>query len=44
MDIPVDLAAIARAAVAVAGPQRARRPGRLVELHLVDLPDAAAAK
>jgi len=43
MDVPVDLAAATWASEAVAGPEAGRRPGRLVELHLVELPDAAPA-
>ena len=43
MDAPVDLALAAEAAVSITGPAPAGRPGRLVELHLVDLPGAAPA-
>jgi hypothetical protein len=41
MDVTLDLATATWASEAVAGPEAGHRPGWLVELHLVDLPDTA---
>ena len=38
MDLPVDAAATGRAAEPVVRPEARRRPGRLIELDVVDLP------
>jgi hypothetical protein len=44
MNVPINLPATAGAAVSIAAAEPGRRPGRLVELHLVDLPCAATAE
>jgi hypothetical protein len=46
MDMPVDSTSTGRAAEPIVWPETSRRPGRPIELHLVDLPiwDASFAE